>query len=207
MHCLFGFFSRVPIEALLENFGCSCCCFSWQHTIVGMQQPSRGRASHSGSALQKYHGKTLLCMHGHGFGSSSPHRPASKVLYHKNILGGCMVNTARKPYLYEHLRRLRRQILEIDDVTTGASLSTGMASTTESITPLNPKIFAATWSQTLLRLFVITGPSMHCWVFYQHALLSWWRVGADERGWQSSEVELGWWHKLGSTHTCIHILG
>uniref|UniRef100_I1QIE8 Uncharacterized protein n=1 Tax=Oryza glaberrima TaxID=4538 RepID=I1QIE8_ORYGL len=27
---------------------------------------------------------------------------------------------------YEHLRRLRRQILEIDEVTTGASLSTGV---------------------------------------------------------------------------------
>ena len=30
-----------------------------------------------------------------------------------------------KPYLYEHLRRLSQQILKIDEVTTGASLSTG----------------------------------------------------------------------------------
>ncbi len=33
---------------------------------------------------------------------------------------------------YEHLRRLRRQILEIDEVATGASLSTGTSPTTES---------------------------------------------------------------------------
>ena len=32
---------------------------------------------------------------------------------------------ARKLYPYEHLRRLGRQILEIDEVTTGVSLSTG----------------------------------------------------------------------------------
>jgi hypothetical protein len=148
-------------------------------------------------------------MHGHGFGSSSPHRPASKVMYLAKIFWvDAWWTHARKPYLYEHLRRLRQQILEIDDVTVDASLSTRMASITESTISLNPKIFAATWSQTLQRLFVTTGPFMHCWgFFYQHALLSWWHVGAHERGWQSTEVELGWWHKLGSTHTCIHILG
>jgi hypothetical protein len=37
----------------------------------------------------------------------------------------------RKLYLYEHLRRLCRQILKIDEVTTGASLSTGTSPTTE----------------------------------------------------------------------------
>jgi hypothetical protein len=39
---------------------------------------------------------------------------------------------ARKPYPYEHLRRLCRQIPKIDEVTTGASLSTGTSPTTES---------------------------------------------------------------------------
>ena len=48
----------------------------------------------------------------------------------------------RKPYLYEHLRRLSRQILEIDEVTTRASLSTGTSPTTECTMLLNPRIFA-----------------------------------------------------------------
>jgi hypothetical protein len=39
---------------------------------------------------------------------------------------------ARKPYPYKHLRRLCRQILKIDEVTTDASLSTGTPPTTES---------------------------------------------------------------------------
>jgi len=46
---------------------------------------------------------------------------------------------ARKPYPY-HLRRLDRQILEIDEVTTGASLWIGTSLlTTKHKTPLNPK--------------------------------------------------------------------
>ena len=36
-----------------------------------------------------------------------------------------------KSYLYKHLRRLSRQILKIDEVTTGASPSTGTSPTTE----------------------------------------------------------------------------
>ena len=36
----------------------------------------------------------------------------------------------RKPYPYEYLRRLSRQIIEIDEVITGASLSTGTSPTT-----------------------------------------------------------------------------
>jgi hypothetical protein len=38
----------------------------------------------------------------------------------------------RKPCPYEHLRRLCRQILKIDEVTTGASLSTGTSPTIKS---------------------------------------------------------------------------
>ena len=48
----------------------------------------------------------------------------------------------RKPYPYEHLQRSSRQILEIDEVTTCASLSTGTSPTTECTMPLNPRIFA-----------------------------------------------------------------
>ena len=39
-----------------------------------------------------------------------------------------------KSYPYEHLRRLSRQILKIDEVITGVSLSTGTLPTTECIT-------------------------------------------------------------------------
>ena len=46
----------------------------------------------------------------------------------------------RKPYPYKHLRKTVPTHLEIDKVTTGASLSTGTSPTTESTTPLNPKI-------------------------------------------------------------------
>jgi hypothetical protein len=46
----------------------------------------------------------------------------------------------RRPYSYEHLRRIELADLEIHEVTTGASLSTGTSSTTESITPLNHRI-------------------------------------------------------------------
>ena len=49
-----------------------------------------------------------------------------------------------KPYTYEYLQRLSRQILEIDEVTTCASLWTGTSPTTESTTPLNPIIFDPT---------------------------------------------------------------
>jgi hypothetical protein len=41
---------------------------------------------------------------------------------------------------YEHLRRTVPTDLEIYEVTTGASLSTGTSPTTESIAPLNPGI-------------------------------------------------------------------
>ena len=54
----------------------------------------------------------------------------------------------RKPYPYEHLRRLSRQILEIDEVTTDASLSTEMSPTTECTMSLNPRIFAPMGSRT-----------------------------------------------------------
>ena len=43
---------------------------------------------------------------------------------------------------YEHLRRLSRQILEINEVTTGTSLSTRTSPTTECTTSLNPKILS-----------------------------------------------------------------
>ena len=46
-----------------------------------------------------------------------------------------------KSYRYEHLRRLSWQILEVDKVTTGALLSTGMSPTTECTTP--------SWTQDL----------------------------------------------------------
>ena len=62
----------------------------------------------------------------------------------------------RKPYFYEHLRKLSRQILKIDEITTSASLSTRTSPTTESTRPLilenslpwgvKPK----TWSARLL---------------------------------------------------------
>ena len=41
---------------------------------------------------------------------------------------------------YEHLRRIVPADLEIHEVTTGVSLSTGTSPTTESITSLNPEI-------------------------------------------------------------------
>ena len=46
----------------------------------------------------------------------------------------------RKPYPYEHLRKTVPAHLETDEVTTGASLSTGTSPTTESTMPLNPRI-------------------------------------------------------------------
>jgi hypothetical protein len=46
----------------------------------------------------------------------------------------------RKTYPYKHLRRTEPVDLEIYEVTTGASLSTGTSPTTESIAPLNPEI-------------------------------------------------------------------
>ena len=55
-----------------------------------------------------------------------------------------LMNTRTQSYPYEHLRRLSRQILEIGEVTTGASLSTRTSSTTECTTPLNPRIFTPT---------------------------------------------------------------
>jgi hypothetical protein len=45
-----------------------------------------------------------------------------------------------KLYLYKHLRRTEPTNLEIHEVTTDASLSTGTSPTTESIAPLNPEI-------------------------------------------------------------------
>jgi hypothetical protein len=42
---------------------------------------------------------------------------------------------------YEYLERLGRQILEIDEVTTYASLSTGTSATTKNTIPLNPGKF------------------------------------------------------------------
>ena len=47
-----------------------------------------------------------------------------------------------KLYPYEHLKTLSRQILEINEVTTGASLSTGTSPTTKCTTPLHHRIFA-----------------------------------------------------------------
>jgi hypothetical protein len=47
-----------------------------------------------------------------------------------------------------YLRRLGRQILEIDEVTIGTSLSMGMSPTTERQTLLNPEIFTPAGSQT-----------------------------------------------------------
>ena len=44
----------------------------------------------------------------------------------------------RKSYPYEHLRRTEPADLEIHEVTTYASLSTGTSPTTKSIAPLNP---------------------------------------------------------------------
>jgi hypothetical protein len=44
----------------------------------------------------------------------------------------------RKPYPYEYLQKTEPIDLEIHEVTTGVSQSTGMSPTTESITPLNP---------------------------------------------------------------------
>ena len=49
---------------------------------------------------------------------------------------------------YEHLRRLSRQILEIDEVTIDASLSTKTSPTTECTKPLNFRIFAFMWNRT-----------------------------------------------------------
>ena len=45
-----------------------------------------------------------------------------------------------KPYPYEHLRRTEPANLEINEVTTGTSLSTGTSPTIEIIVPLNPII-------------------------------------------------------------------
>ena len=61
-----------------------------------------------------------------------------------------------KPYPYDHLRRLDRQIFENDEVTTWASLSMGTSPTTESTTPLNPKLFAPMENRTqdLKRLII-----------------------------------------------------
>ena len=53
-----------------------------------------------------------------------------------------LINVRTQPYLFEHLRKLNNQILEIDEVAIGTSLSTGTSPTTESTTPLNTKIFA-----------------------------------------------------------------
>ena len=54
----------------------------------------------------------------------------------------------RKPYPYDHLRRLSRQILEIDEVTIGVSLSTRTSPTTKCTTPLNPRIVVPMRSRT-----------------------------------------------------------
>ena len=51
-------------------------------------------------------------------------------------------HTYANPTPYEHLRRLIRQILEINEVGTGASLSTRTSPTTKCTTPLNPKILS-----------------------------------------------------------------
>jgi hypothetical protein len=54
----------------------------------------------------------------------------------------------RKPYPYEHLRRTALADLEIHEVTTGTSLSTGTSSTIESIAPLNPRINLGKYEHT-----------------------------------------------------------
>lgn len=58
------------------------------------------------------------------------------------------MNDARNSYPYEHLRRQGLQILEVNEVTTDALLSTGTSSITQSTTLLNPKILAPTGSRT-----------------------------------------------------------
>ena len=45
-----------------------------------------------------------------------------------------------KTYPYEHIRRTEPADLEIHEVTTDASLTTGTSPTIESIAPLNPGI-------------------------------------------------------------------
>ena len=58
------------------------------------------------------------------------------------------MNTDMKTLPYEYFRRLTRQILEIDEVTIDASLSTGTSPTIECTTLLNPRIFASIGSRT-----------------------------------------------------------
>jgi hypothetical protein len=47
---------------------------------------------------------------------------------------------ANPTYLYKHLRRSKPIDLEIHEVTTGVSLSTGTSPTTKTIEPINPGI-------------------------------------------------------------------
>lgn len=47
---------------------------------------------------------------------------------------------AHKPYPNEYLYKTTLEDLEIDEATTGISLSTGTSPATESLTPLNPII-------------------------------------------------------------------
>lgn len=53
-----------------------------------------------------------------------------------------------KTYLYEHLQSLSRQILKIDEVTIGTSLSAEISPIIESIISLNPRKFALMKSLT-----------------------------------------------------------
>jgi hypothetical protein len=64
------------------------------------------------------------------------------------------MNAAHKPYFYEHLRRLDRQILEIYEITTGASQSTRTSPTTERTINPGPKV--------LLRLLEALGYTHIC---------------------------------------------
>jgi hypothetical protein len=50
------------------------------------------------------------------------------------------MNTLRKPYLYEHLRKTEQDNRGIHEITTGVSLLMGTSSTIESIAPVNPRI-------------------------------------------------------------------
>jgi hypothetical protein len=59
---------------------------------------------------------------------------------HKHTYTHLYERTHAHPYPYEHLRRTEPADLEVDEVTTGASLLTGTSRTTKRIAPDNPGI-------------------------------------------------------------------
>jgi hypothetical protein len=108
---------------------------------------------------------------------------------HKNARTNTLWTRTHTPYLYEHLRRTETTYLEVDEVTTGASLLTDTSPTTESIAPLNP-------DKCKHQCQVFKRPNHQSHALFAHRAWFWCRIG-----WKSSPNLVTWLIRKGKSST------